>query len=178
LGKKGTALMHRSLGKWEMADLGAAAKWLRAKNFVAKDKIGITGSSYGGYTTLMALTRDAEYFNFGQAGSSVSDWKLYDSVYTERFMDTPSENPEGYKDGAVLTWVERYKGGLRMTHGTVDDNVHMQNSVQVIDWLVRNNKRFELMVYPESRHGIIPEERAHLTREAHDFWMRNLLGGN
>jgi dipeptidyl-peptidase-4 len=176
-GKKGVALMHRNLGKWEMADLAAAAQWLRARSFVAKDKIGITGSSYGGYTTMMALTRDADYFSFGQAGSSVTDWKLYDSVYTERYMDTPAENPAGYKDGAVLTWAERYKGGLRITHGTIDDNVHMQNSIQVIDWLTRNNKRFELMVYPGSRHGITSAQRAHLMRETHDFWVRSLLGG-
>lgn len=176
-GKKGTALMHRNLGKWEMADLAAAVKWLKTKSFVAQDKIGITGSSYGGYTTLRALTCDADYFNFGQAGSSVTDWKLYDSVYTERYMDTPSENPEGYKEGAVLTCAERYRGGLRITHGTIDDNVHMQNSVQVIDWLTRNNKRFELMIYPDSRHGIQASQRAHLMREMHDFWVRNLLDG-
>jgi dipeptidyl-peptidase-4 len=176
-GKKGTALIHRNLGKWEMADLAAAVNWLRAKPFVAKDRIGIAGGSYGGYTTMMALTFDSDYFNFGQAGSSVTDWRLYDSVYAERYMDTPAENPEGYTSSAVLSWAERYKGGLRITHGTIDDNVHMQNSIQVIDWLTRNNKRFELMVYPDSRHGIQASQRAHIARETHDFWVRNLLGG-
>jgi dipeptidyl-peptidase-4 len=176
-GKQGVALMHRNLGKWEMADLIAAAKWLRSKPFVAKDKIGIAGASYGGYTTMMALFFGSDYFNYGQAGSSVTDWQLYDSVYTERYMDTPAENPEGYKNGAVLTWADRYKGGLRITHGTTDDNVHMQNSIQVIDWLTRNNKRFEMMIYPNSRHGIQMSQRAHLTRQAHDFWVNNLLGG-
>ncbi len=176
-GKKGVALMHRNLGKWEMADLITAAEWLRKKPFVAKDKIGISGSSYGGYTTMMALTFGAGHFNFGQAGASVTDWKLYDSVYTERYMDTPAENPEGYKNGAVLTWINRYKSGLRITHGTIDDNVHMQNSLQVIDWLTRNNKPFELMLYPNSRHGVGPGQRAHAARESHDFWIRNLLGG-
>jgi len=107
----------------------------------------------------------------------VSVWKLYDSVYTERYMDTPAENPEGYRNGAVLTWAEHYKGGLRVTHGTIDDNVHTQNSIQVADWLIRNNKRFELMAYPGIRHGIQGSQRAHLMRETHDFWVRNLLGG-
>ncbi len=176
-GKKGEALMHRNLGKWEMADLIAAVKWLREKPFVAKDKIGITGSSYGGYTTMMALTFGADYFNYGEAGSSVTDWQLYDSVYTERYMDTPAENPEGYKNGAVLTWASRYKGMLRITHGTIDDNVHLQNTIQVVDWLTSNNKRFEMMLYPDSRHGIQESQRAHLTREGHDFWIRYLLGG-
>ncbi len=174
-GKQGVALMHRNLGKWEMADLIAAVKWLRAKPFIARDRIGITGGSYGGYTTTMALTCGAEYFNFGQAGSSVTDWQLYDSVYTERYMDTPKENPDGYKNGAVLTWAERYRDGLRLTHGTIDDNVHTQNTIQVVDWLTTHNKRFELMLYPDSRHGIQAGQRAHAMRETHDFWMRTLL---
>jgi hypothetical protein len=160
-----------------MQDMITAAKWLRTKPFVAKDRIWITGSSYGGYTTMMALTFGAEHFNYGVAGASVTDWKLYDTVYTERYMDTPAENPEGYKNGAVLTWIDRYKGLLRITHGTIDDNVHMQNSMQVIDWLVSNNRKFELMLYPDSRHGTQASQRPHQTREAHDFWVRTLLDG-
>lgn len=176
-GKRGTALMHRNLGKWEMADYTKAAEWLRTRPFVAKDRIGITGSSYGGYVTMLALTQGADHFNFGQAGASVSDWRLYDTVYTERYMDTPAENPEGYKNGAVLTWIDRYKGLMRITHGTIDDNVHMQNTMQVVDWLTSNGKRFELMFYPDSRHGIQASQRSHATRETHDFWVRTLLGG-
>jgi dipeptidyl-peptidase-4 len=176
-GKKGVWLMHRNLGKWEMHDLIAATEWLRGKPFVAADKIGIAGGSYGGYTTLMALTYGAGKFNYGQAASAVSDWQLYDSVYTERYMDTPAENPEGYKNGAVLTYVDRYKGGLRITHGTIDDNVHMQNSLQVIDWLTTHNQPFELMIYPGSRHGLQMSQRQHGNRESHDFWVRNLLNG-
>ncbi len=176
-GKKGVALMHRSLGKWEMTDLITATKWLRSKPFVAKDRIGIEGGSYGGYTTMMALFSGAEHFNFGQAGASVSDWALYDSVYTERFMDTPKENPDGYKAGAVLTYGDRYKGGLLVTHGTIDDNVHMQNSIQVVDHLATAGKPFELMLYPDSRHGTQASQRAHAARLAHDYWVRTLLGG-
>jgi dipeptidyl-peptidase-4 len=176
-GKKGVALMHRNLGKWEMRDLIAAADWLRTKPFIAGDRIGIAGGSYGGYTTMMALTFGAGHFNYGQAASSVTDWRLYDTVYTERYMDTPAENPDGYKNGAVLTWVDRYKGGLRITHGTIDDNVHMQNSMQVVDWLTTHNKPFELMLYPGSRHGLQASQRAHANRETHDFWVRHLLGG-
>jgi dipeptidyl-peptidase-4 len=176
-GKKGVALMHRNLGKWEMTDLITATKWLRSKPFIAKDRIAITGGSYGGYTTAMALTYGAEFFNYGIAASSVTDWKLYDSVYTERYMDTPAENPEGYKQGAVLTYADRYKGGLRLTHGTIDDNVHTQNTIQVVDWLTSHNKRFELMLYPDSRHGIQPGQRGHVTRETHDYWVRVLLDG-
>jgi dipeptidyl-peptidase-4 len=176
-GKAGIGLMHRQLGKWEMTDLMAAAAWLRTKPFVQGDRIGISGSSYGGYTSAMALTYGAGSFNFGIAGSSVTDWQLYDSVYTERFMDTPAENPEGYKAGAVMTWGDRYKGGLRITHGTIDDNVHLQQTTQLVDWLTVHDKRFELMLYPDSRHGIQASQRDHAVRESHDFWVRNLLGG-
>jgi dipeptidyl-peptidase-4 len=176
-GKKGVALMHRNLGKWEMQDLTTAATWLRTKPFIAGDRIGIAGGSYGGYTTMLALTFGAGHFNYGQAASSVTDWRLYDTVYTERYMDTPAENPEGYRNGAVLTWIDRYKGGLRITHGTIDDNVHMQNSMQIVDWLTAHDKPFELMLYPGSRHGLQSSQRAHANRETHDFWVRHLLGG-
>lgn len=176
-GKKGVALMHRSLGTWEMHDYGKAADWLRTQPFVAKDRIGITGGSYGGYTTLMALTRDAAQFDVGLASAPVTDWRLYDSVYTERYMDRPAENADGYRNGAVLTWIDRYTGGLRLTHGTIDDNVHMQNSMQVVDWLTEHDKPFELMVYPDSRHGLQASQRKHAAREAHEFWVRTLLGG-
>jgi dipeptidyl-peptidase-4 len=107
----------------------------------------------------------------------VTDWRLYDSVYTERYMDLPSENPEGYKAGAVVTWADRYSGGLRLTHGTIDDNVHLQQTLQLCDWLTTHDKRFELMLYPDSRHGIHASQRAHQARETHDFWVRTLLGG-
>jgi dipeptidyl-peptidase-4 len=177
-GKKGTALMHRSLGRWEMADLIAAATWLRSKPFVAGDRIGITGSSYGGYTTMMALTYGAGHFNFGQAVSGVTDWKLYDSIYTERYMDAPAENPDGYRNGAVLTWIDRYTGGLRITHGAVDENVHLQNSLQVVERLTTNNKPFELMLYPDSRHTFEFAQHAHAMQEQHDFWMRTLLAAD
>jgi dipeptidyl-peptidase-4 len=176
-GKAGSALMHRRLGHWEMEDYSAAAAWLRTQPFVDGERVGITGGSYGGYVTMMAMTHSAEHFNFGAAGASVSDWKLYDSVYTERYMDTPAENPEGYMDGAVLTWADQYKGGMLISHGTIDDNVHLQNSMQVIDRLTCDNKEFELMLYPDSRHGVQRQQRAHRTRLIHDFWIRTLLNG-
>lgn len=172
-GKRGVALMHRSAGKWEMHDLAAAARWLRERPFVDGRRLGIAGHSYGGYTTLMAMTHAAGQFDFGQAGAAVTDWRLYDTIYTERYMDLPAENPDGYLDGAVLTWIERYRGGLRITHGTVDDNVHLQNSLQVVDWLTRHNRPFEVTLYPGSRHRY--RQRAHEARESHDFWMRSLL---
>lgn len=175
-GKKGMALMHRHLGKWEMLDLIEGVKWLSKKPFVARDHIGITGGSYGGYTTCMALTYGAEYFTHGYARSSVTDWRLYDTVYTERYMDRPSENPEGYAFGSVMTHAVNFKGNLFLSHGDMDDNVHMQNTVQLIDKLMELEKSgFGYMVYPGQRHGTSGKKRVHSDRHFIDFWFKNLL---
>lgn len=174
-GKEGVALMHRCLGKWEMNDYIEWVKWLRTKSYVDPKRVGITGSSYGGYVTAMALTFGSEYFSFGIAGSSPTDWKLYDTHYTERFMDTPAENPDGYKAGSVMTYADKYKSGLRIVHGTLDDNVHMQNSIQLVDKLEDLGKNFELMLYPNGRHGWGGAKSVHSRVEAARFWYKNLL---
>ncbi len=175
-GKKGVALMHRNLGKWEMHDLIEAVKWLRGKPFVDTAKIGITGGSYGGYTTCMALTYGADYFTHGVASSSVTDWRLYDSVYTERYMDTPAENKEGYESGSVMTHAGKLKGTLLLMHGDMDDNVHMQNTIQLIDALMDEGKMFEYMVFPNQRHGFGGKKRENASRRSVDFWFKHLLG--
>ncbi len=175
-GKKGMALMHRNLGKWEMLDLIQGVKWLRKKSFVDKNRIGITGGSYGGYTTCMALTYGADYFTHGYARSSVTDWRLYDTVYTERYMDRPIDNPEGYNFGAAMTHADKFKGTLFMSHGNLDDNVHMQNTIQLIDKLMELEKSgFEFMVYPDQRHGTRGKKREHSNRHYIDFWFKNFL---
>jgi dipeptidyl-peptidase-4 len=111
-GKKGLDYMHRSLGKWEILDYEDAVNWLRAKPFVDGSRMGITGSSYGGYMTCLALTKGADFWTHGFAGSSVTDYRLYDDIYTERYMDTPQDNPDGYIDGSALTFAKNYKGKL------------------------------------------------------------------
>lgn len=174
-GKEGVALMHRNLGKWEMHDYIEVAKWLRAKPFVDTTKICITGGSYGGYVTAMALTYGADYFTHGIASSSVIDWKLYDSHYTERYMDLAKENPEGYKGGSVLTYANKYKGMLRIVHGTMDDNVHMQNSIQLVNALEDLGKHFEFMVYPGGRHGWGGPKATHSRNESYRFYYQHLL---
>ena len=175
-GKSGVELMHRNLGKWEIHDYIEAVKWLKEKPFIDPERIGITGGSYGGYMTLMALTAGADYFTHGQAGSAVTDWRLYDNVYTERYMDTPEENPEGYKQGSVMTHIENYKGYVKITHGDMDDNVHMQNIIQLISIMQDLNQDFELMVYPGGRHGWRGPKRAHSTRKSVEFWFHHFLG--
>ncbi|MBE0539199.1 MAG: DPP IV N-terminal domain-containing protein [Ignavibacterium sp.] len=175
-GKKGKDYLYRNLGKWEINDYIQAAKWLKTKTFVDTTKIGITGGSYGGYVTCMALTLGADYFTHGLAEYSVTDWALYDNVYTERYMDLPSENKEGYKFGSAMTHASNYKGLLRLTHGTLDDNCHMQNTLQLVDKLTNLNKHFELMIYPNERHGVGFPKWVHAQTEYVQFWFKNFLG--
>jgi len=177
-GKAGADLMYRNLGKWEMEDFITAAKWARNLPYVNNDKIGIMGGSYGGYVAAMALTYGADYFNYGIAEYSVTDWRLYDNVYTERYMDEPENNKDGYDFGSVMTHADNYKGKLLITHGTMDDNVHMQNTLQLIDKLEDLDKDFELMIYPNARHGIGYPKIFHSIRNNVKFLFNNLLDKN
>jgi len=172
-GKKGVALMHRKLGHWEIKDLTHAVEWLREKPFIDASRIGITGHSYGGYMTLLALGKAPDHFTHGVSGAPVTDWALYDTVYTERYMDRPQDNPDGYREASVLTYADKIKGELRLIHGSIDDNVHLQNTLQVVDILTANNHQFELMIYPGSRHGI--RQFKHRADGANAFWFRHFL---
>ncbi|MCF8223080.1 MAG: S9 family peptidase [Bacteroidales bacterium] len=171
-GKNGLDYMHRNLGKWEMHDYIEAVKWLRSKPWVDAGRMGITGGSYGGYTTALALTRGADYWTHGIAKYSVTDWRLYDNVYTERFMDTPQDNPEGYENGSVLTYANNLKGELYIVHGMADDNVHMQNSIWLISKLQDEGKIFDFMIYPGGRHGWGGPKGMHSRNEDHRHWIK------
>jgi len=152
-GKEGVNYTYRNLGYWEMTDYMTMAKWFIENGHADPKKIAITGFSYGGYMSCYALTFGSSVFTHAMAGGSVTAWELYDSHYTERFMDTPKENPEGYKSGSVMTHVKNFKGVLQLVHGTSDDNVHMQNSIQLLSALQDTGKEVELMLYPGGRHG-------------------------
>jgi len=175
-GKKGLDYLHRNLGKWEILDYADAVRWLREKPFIDASKVGITGSSYGGYMTCLALTKGADYWTHGFAGSSVTDWRLYDDIYTERYMDTPQDNPEGYRESSALSFVKNYKGKLYMTHGDLDDNVHMQNSIWLISRLQDEGKSFRFMIYPNGRHGWSGAKATHSTNERNRFWIESFFG--
>lgn len=175
-GKKGSDYMYRCLGKWEILDYADAVKWLRTKPYIDSDRIGITGTSYGGYMTCLALTKGADFWTHGFAGMSVTDYRLYDNIYTERFMDTPQENPGGYKDGSSLTFAKNYKGKLYIVHGDMDDNVHMQNSIYLISRLQDEGKSFEFMLYPGGRHGWGGAKAMHFKNEEYNFWLRSFFG--
>ncbi len=171
-GKKGLDYMHRNLGKWEMEDYFAVVNWLKKQPFVDTDRMGITGSSYGGYLSALALTYGADYFTHGIANLSVMDWQLYDNVYTERYMDTYQQNEKGYQQGSVLSHVDKYKGKLLITHGLMDDNVHVQNSIQLIDKMQDAGKEFEMMFYPNERHGWGGPKGKHARKLKESFWKR------
>ncbi|MBX9783305.1 MAG: S9 family peptidase [Chitinophagaceae bacterium] len=176
-GKEGVNYMHRNLGYWEMKDWITIVKWLIENASVDKNKVCISGFSYGGYMTCYALTYGADYFTHGLAGGSVTDWSLYDTHYTERFMDAPTENPEGYKTSSVYSYIDKYKGLLRIYHGAMDDNVHVQNSLQLVKKLHEKKKHFEFMLYPGGRHGWrnLREQDAHSANEIAMFIYKYLL---
>jgi dipeptidyl-peptidase-4 len=174
-GKEGQDYIYRQLGKYEIEDYMDCAKWLRRQPFVDTTKVCITGGSFGGYITCMALTYGAEVFTHGMANYSVTDWSLYDTHYTERFMSTPQDNPDGYKITSPQYYVKNYKGLIRIAHGNMDDNVHMQNSIQLINKLEDLDKHFELMIYPGERHGFRGLKAAQATNESMEFIYEHLL---
>jgi dipeptidyl-peptidase-4 len=174
-GKEGVAYMHRNLGYWEMQDYKTLVKSLIDKGIADPTKICITGFSYGGYMSCYALTYGSDVFTHGMAGGSVVDWSLYDSAYTERYMDTPAENPAGYKSANVLTHTSKLKGVLQIVHGTMDDNVHMQNSIQLISKLQDEKKNFEFMIYPNGRHGWGGNKGVHFDNLKTQFIYKHLL---
>ena len=174
-GKAGVNYMHRNLGYWEMEDYKTMAKWFIANGQADPTKVCITGFSYGGYMSCYALTYGADVFTHAMAGGSVVDWHLYDSHYTERFMDTPEENPDGYKSSSVLTYVDKFKGVLQLVHGTMDDNVHMQNSIQLVSALEDKGKDFEFLLYPGGRHGWPGAKGVHFANLKTKFIYKNLL---
>jgi dipeptidyl-peptidase-4 len=175
-GRRGLDYMYRSLGKWEISDYSDAVKWLRKQSWVDSTRMGITGGSYGGYVTCLALTRGADYWTHGIADYSVTDWRLYDNVYTEKYMDTPDDNPDGYRDGSVITWAENLKGKLLIRHGDLDDNVHFQNVIWLVSALQDLNRPFEMMIYPGGRHGWGGPKRVFMTGEGNSFWLKNFFG--
>lgn len=166
---------YLNLGKYEIADQIAAAKWLGKQSYVDAARIGIFGWSFGGYMTLLAMTKGADVFKAGISVAPVTNWKYYDTIYTERFLRTPQENPDGYHDNSPTTYANLLKGKLLLIHGTADDNVHFQNSLEFVEALVQNKKQFEFMAYPDKNHGIYGgNTRYQLYTKMTNFILQNL----
>jgi len=144
---------YRQLGVQELKDIEEAIRWLTSQPYVDGERIGMSGHSYGGFMTAYALTHST-LFAGGIAGAPPTDWRFYDTIYTERYMDTPQNNPDGYDRTSVVKAAKDLHGRLLLIHGGIDDNVHLQNTFALVDALQREDKPFQLMVYPQSRHGI------------------------
>jgi dipeptidyl-peptidase-4 len=165
---------YKRLGESELADIEECLGYLKQQPWVDASRIGISGWSYGGFMTSYALTHSTS-FAMGIAGGSVTDWRDYDSIYTERYMLTPQNNPDGYARTAPRAAAKNLHGQLFLIHGTMDDNVHMQNTIQFAYELQKAGKPFELMLYPKSRHGVVdPALLRHMRDRMLDFTLRTL----
>jgi dipeptidyl-peptidase-4 len=153
-GKDFQNLMYLNLGQIELEDHVAAVKSLSQRSYVDGNRVGIYGHSYGGYMTCIALLKAPDVFHVGVSGAPVTDWRNYDTIYTERYMRRPQDNPEGYWKGSCMNYAENLKGHLFIHHGAIDNNVHPGNTIQLVEALLKQNKKFDLMIYPEQRHGI------------------------
>lgn len=175
---RGTAFGHSTyleLGKLETEDMISVAKYLGGQSYVDAARIGIQGWSYGGYLSSLCLTKGADYFNAGVAIAPVTNWRYYDTIYTERFMRTPQENPDGYDENSPINHVKLLKGKYLLVHGAADDNVHYQNALEMVDALVAADKQFDLFVYPNRNHGIYGgNTRNHLFNMLNNWWKENL----
>lgn len=174
-GAKFKKVTYMNLGKYEIEDQIAAAKWFGKQSYIDKSRIGIFGWSFGGYMTSLALTKGADVFKAGIAVAPVTNWRYYDTVYTERFMRTPQENADGYDKNSPTEYANLLKGKLLLIHGTADDNVHFQNSMEFSEALIQNKKQFDFMAYPDKNHGIYGgQTRPQLYQKMTDFILENL----
>ena len=174
-GKQFKNLAYGDISKWIVNDQIEGAKYFSSLPYVDATRIGIWGWSGGGYLTCHLMTRGTDYFKAGVAVSPVTDFRNYDTIWTERYMGLLSENEQGYKDANVLNYVDLLKGKLLVIHGTGDDNVHFQNSVQLIQKLIEDGKQFDFMMYPNKNHAISGlKTQAHLFNKITEHFVSNL----
>ena len=174
-GKEFKSVTYKHLGRWETHDQIEGAKYLAALPYVDGARIGIWGWSYGGYMTLMSMLSGSGVFKTGVSVAPVTHWKFYDSIYTERYMLTPRENPDGYEESAPLSHAGKLTGNLLEIHGTADDNVHWQNTVSMVNAFIQEGKQFETAFYPGGFHGIgTGKVRAQLFTKITDYLLEKL----
>ena len=168
-------MTYLQLGKYETIDQIEANRYLAKLPYVDENRIGIQGWSYGGYMSSLAITKGADVFKTAIAVAPVTNWRYYDNIYTERYMRTPQENASGYDDNSPINHVDSLKGNYLLIHGTADDNVHVQNTYEMVSALVKANKQFDLFVYPDKNHGIYGgNTRLHLYKLMTDYILENL----
>ena len=168
-------MTYKQLGKYETIDQINAAKYFGKLNYIDSNRIGIQGWSYGGYMSSLAITKGADVFSLAIAVAPVTNWRYYDNIYTERYMQTPQENASGYDENSPINHVDKLKGHYLLVHGSADDNVHLQNTMEMISALVNANKQFNLFIYPDKNHGIYGgNTRYHLYKKMTDSILDNL----
>lgn len=163
-GKDFATLHYGKLGTLEIDDYAAFVSHIAERSYADGSRVGVYGHSYGGYATAMLMLRYPNIFHVGVSGAPVTDWRSYDTIYTERYMNTPQANKEGYDVGSAMTYASELKGDLLIVHGSTDNNVHPQNSIMLIDALIREDKIFDVMFYPDNRHGIRGAHGAHYNK--------------
>ncbi|MFT7591821.1 MAG: dipeptidyl-peptidase-4, partial [bacterium] len=168
-------MTYLQLGKYETEDQIAAAKYYGNQSFIDSARIGIWGWSYGGYMSSLCLTKGADVFKTAIAVAPVTNWRYYDNIYTERYMRTPQENADGYDDNSPINHVEKLKGNYLLIHGTGDDNVHFQNTAEMVNKMIHQNIPFDSEFYPNKSHGISGGyTRLHLFNRMTDYILENL----
>ncbi len=174
-GEEFRKMTYQELGKYETIDLIEAASWLGNQDYIDRNRMGIFGWSYGGYLSSLCLAKGADVFSAAIAVAPVTNWRFYDTVYTERYMRTPEENPAGYDNNSPINHVDKIKGAYLLVHGSADDNVHYQNTMEMAGALIEADVDFELMIYPNHNHSIAGgNARLHLYRLMTDFLTRKL----
>ena len=174
-GARGAAfkkITYKNLGHWEVHDQIEAARFFGKLPYIDETRIGIWGWSYGGYMASFCLFKGHDVFKAAIAGAPVTSWRFYDTIYTERYMQTPQLNPKGYEQSAPLNYAKDLRGAFLLIHGTADDNVHFQNSVRLAAELIKHNKQFRTMFYPEEYHGV--RQRLHLYTLMTEFVLEEL----
>jgi len=167
--------IYKDLGKLEVDDQISGSNYIKALPYVENSRMGVWGWSFGGYMTSLLMTKVHTQFKVGIAVAPVTNWRYYDNIYTERYLQTPQENADGYDKNSPTTYAKDLKGNLLLIHGSSDDNVHMQNSMDFINALVKNNKQFDLFIYPNRNHGIYGDgARLHLYTKMTNFIINNL----
>lgn len=168
-------MTYKELGKLETEDQIDVAKYLQGQAYVAADKIGIFGWSYGGYMSSLCILKGNKYFNSAIAVAPVTNWKWYDSIYTERYMRTRKENEKGYDGNSPINFVDALQGDYLLVHGVTDDNVHFQNTLEMSNALIKANKQFDTYIYPNRNHGISGDNaRLHLYTKMTNFLMESI----
>ena len=165
----------RRFGEVELADQLAGVAWLKRQPYVDGDRVGIWGWSFGGYMTCLAMLRAGDTFKAGFAGAPVTDWRYYDTIYTERYMGLPQDNPDGYRDSSPVNYAAGLSGKLLVAHASGDDNVHFGNTLGLADKLVEAQKYAEFLIYANRGHGISdPAARIHIFNRVTQFFLENL----